>query len=90
MTEKNPHPNRDVATIQNEYQQGCFKAGHIQYQIYALQQDLDTVNKTLLDLNLEGAASKAAKAKEEASEAKQPETPRLEAVATAVVGEDNK
>jgi hypothetical protein len=48
---------RSVDAIQTEYTQLCTKAGHLQYQINALSKDLELVNKTLTDLNLEGAAA---------------------------------
>lgn len=51
---------RKIEDIQGEYQQGCIKAGHIQYQIFCLQDDLDLLNSTFRDLNLEAATVKAA------------------------------
>ncbi len=51
---------RSVSEIQSEYQGLCMKVGHIQYQIFVLQKDLDLLNNTLRYLNLEAAAAKAA------------------------------
>ena len=57
--------------IQMEYSQLCARAGQLQYQIYALGKDLEIVDKSLLDLNLEAAKldqdASAAKAIEEAA-----------------------
>lgn len=46
---------RTVADIQTEYQNLCVKAGHIQYQVFALETDLKMVNETLKALNIEAA-----------------------------------
>ena len=54
---------RTVPEIQQEYQNLCIKAGHLQYQIYTYEKDVEMINKELRDLNLEAAASKAAEAK---------------------------
>jgi hypothetical protein len=54
---------RTIPEIQNEYQNLCLKAGHLQYQVTVFQGDLDLVNKELRDLNLEAASVKAAEAK---------------------------
>lgn len=56
---------RTVAEIQNEYQSGCLKAGHINYQIYTLGRDLELLNSSLRDLNLEAAAAQVAEKSEE-------------------------
>ncbi len=53
-------PKRTVAEIQQEYQGCCVKAGHCQYQLYTLEKDLEMINNTMRDLNLEAAASQAA------------------------------
>lgn len=63
---------RTVAEIQSEYQSGCLKAGHINYQIYTLGRDLELLNSTLRDLNLEAASAQAAE--------KAQETPAVEEV----------
>lgn len=67
--EKKP---RTIADIQAEYQNLCTKAGHLQYQIHALDLDLKVVNDALRDLNLE--ASSLQKANDEAAKT-QGETP---------------
>lgn len=56
---------RTVDDIQQEYQQGCLRAGHLQYQISALSKDLDLLNESMRELNLEANAIKS-KAAEEA------------------------
>jgi hypothetical protein len=55
---------RTVDEIQQEYASVCTRAGHCQYQIRTLQKDLDMMNETLQNLNIE-----AFKAKEAASAA---------------------
>lgn len=54
MSLKEPRP---IDEVQKEYQALCVRAGHIQYQIFALGKDLEVLNETLRDLNLEAAAS---------------------------------
>lgn len=54
---------RSIAEIQQEYQNLCLKAGHLQYQVYTYGKDLEMVNKELRDLNLEAATVKAAETK---------------------------
>jgi hypothetical protein len=46
---------RTIAEIQGEYQNLCTKAGHIQYQVKVLNDDLQLLNEQLKDLNLEAA-----------------------------------
>ncbi len=46
---------RKVEDIQSEYGQLCTKAGHLQYQIYALSKDLALVNEQLRELNFEAS-----------------------------------
>lgn len=55
---------RTIEQIQQEYQQGALKAGHISYQVYALKKDLELVNQALQNLNLEAAALKAKQVEE--------------------------
>lgn len=64
--------SRKVEEIQAEYTQLCCKAGHTQYQISAMQKDLNMINDALRDLNFEAAAAPA-KAAEEAKAPKQEE-----------------
>ncbi len=73
-------PARTVEQIQNEYTQQCVRAGHTQYQIAQLQKDLELMNRSLRDLNLEAAtvqaknlAADAAKKAEEAKAAAEKE-----------------
>lgn len=56
--------HRPINEIQADYQSTAMKAGHIQYQIYTLSKDLELVNSTLRDLNLEAVASQGAESKE--------------------------
>jgi hypothetical protein len=55
---------RTLEQIQQEYQNMCLRAGHKQYQIFALQKELDVLNEEIRNLNFE-AASLQAKASEE-------------------------
>ncbi len=64
-----PKPPRELPVIQQEYQNLCVKAGHLQYQIVTLQKDLDALNSTLRDLNFEGAGAAAKAKKDEAEKA---------------------
>lgn len=50
---------RTLPEIQQEYQNLCLKAGHLQYQVSVFSGDLDMVNKELRSLNFEAAALKA-------------------------------
>lgn len=56
MSEK---AKRSIPEIQSEYESLCMKAGHTEYQIYTLKKELELINGTLRDLNLEAAALKA-------------------------------
>jgi hypothetical protein len=61
---------RSLEVIQQEYGRLCNQAGHAQYQIEVLKNDLSLINEQLKSLNLEAAAA-VAKAKEaEAGEKK--------------------
>jgi len=53
-------PLRKLSEIEAEYQQLCVKAGHLQYTIAVISDDLKTLNETLKDLNLEAAEAKKA------------------------------
>lgn len=55
-------PQRTFKDVNIEYQKTCFKAGQLQYQIFALSKDLDAVNDVLRDLNIEGATLQAKEA----------------------------
>ena len=61
---------RTVEQIGQEYQVLCTRAGHTQYQIDALSNDLDMMNEELRSLNLEAADIKG---KEAAAKAATPE-----------------
>lgn len=54
--------DRSVQDCQNDYQNMCLKAGHLQYQIFTLKKDLELVNESLRDVNLEAAGIKAKEA----------------------------
>lgn len=62
-------PERTVDQIRAEYSQLCAKAGHIQYQLHTLAKDLELINGTLRDLNVEAGfvSQKEAAAKAESS-----------------------
>lgn len=59
---------RTVETIQQEYQSGCLKLGHLEYQVYTIKKDIDVLKSQLRDMNFE-AAQIQAKASEEAAKA---------------------
>lgn len=46
---------RALDEIRTEYGQEAGKAGQLQYQIYALNQDLERLNQRLVSLNYEAA-----------------------------------
>ena len=56
MAKKIPKVPRELAEIQQEYQQEAFKAGATQYQIKILSKELDSMNERLEGLNREAAA----------------------------------
>ena len=60
--EKKP---RNIPEIQNDYNNLCARAGHLQYAISATAEDLRMVNDQLKELNLEVAAARAAEPKQE-------------------------
>lgn len=65
-------PARNRQECQNEYAQLCAKAGNIQYQMYALQRDLEALNGAMVALNQEAAKLQAddnAKLQSESKEA---------------------
>lgn len=45
--------------LQQEYTALCNKAGHLQYQIFGYQKDLDLINSELRELNFKAAAVQA-------------------------------
>ena len=48
---------RTVEEIQKEYTELCAKAGHLQYSVFTLNQDLEMVNQSLRNLNFEAASA---------------------------------
>ena len=46
---------RPLADIQKEYQEGCLRAGQLQYQVSVLNQELETLNQDLVRVNKEAA-----------------------------------
>lgn len=56
MTDKK---DRTIPEIQADYQTLCAKAGHLQYQLFIHQADLDLVNTSLKALNLEASEVQA-------------------------------
>ncbi len=84
MSEEKKTP-RTLEAIQQEYQQTCLNAGHVQYQLSAIRSDADAkvnelekgltnLNSKLRDLNIEAAASQKA----EKEKAGSPEKPKEE------------
>lgn len=61
---------RGIQDIQGEYQALCAKAGHLQYQLYTFQKDLNLVNDTLRDLNVEASKMHQEEQAKKAEEAK--------------------
>lgn len=59
---------RKVEEIRQDYTNLCVKAGHLNYQIKTLQQDLEAVYSTLRDLNLEAASAQKAEDEAKAAE----------------------
>lgn len=57
MSEKK---TRTIAEIEQEYNQLCWKAGTLQYQISVFNNDLKLLNTTIEELNREAFAAKAA------------------------------
>lgn len=62
-----------MADIQQEFQNTCAQAGHLQYQVDVYQKDLKRINSKLQDLNVE-AATRSALDKQKAQEASAPPT----------------
>lgn len=60
---------KTIEELHKEYSDLCLKAGHVQYQIDALERDLKVLNDTRRDINFEAAAlnAKANAAKETAT-----------------------
>lgn len=50
---------RTLADLQQEYSQLCSTAGHLEYQIFALQSELDSVNNALQSISLEAGTAKS-------------------------------
>ena len=72
MAKKIPKVPRELAEIQQEYQQEAFKAGALQYQIKIMSKELDGLNDRLADINREAAARNQlnAQAKADSTEVK--------------------
>lgn len=51
---------KTLDSLQVEYTQLAAKAGHLQFQLWGLEEELKVVNKLLRDLNLEAAKLSAA------------------------------
>lgn len=54
-TKKSTEP-RQLADIQKEYQDGCLRAGQLQYQASVLASELASLNEDLVSVNEEAAA----------------------------------
>jgi len=64
---------REMEEISKEYQQQCFAAGQLQYEIKVKSDALDQVNDRLLALNNEAAARNTLNAQKPAPEAPAPQ-----------------
>lgn len=53
---------RTKEDIAREYSNLCTKAGHAAYQVATIQKDIDLMQATMRDLNLEAAAADKAEA----------------------------
>jgi len=62
---KKEESGKSLEQLQSEYTQLAAKAGHIQFQIWGLESELEVVNKLLRDLNLEAAKLSGNSKKEE-------------------------
>lgn len=66
--EREKKESRSIQQIQQEFGALCSRAGHLQYQIWAFEKDLELLNDQIRKLNFEAAAlhaeenAKAAKA----------------------------
>ena len=67
-------PTRTIPEIQAQYQSLCTRLGHVQYQVFTHQKDIETINSTLRDLNLEAASVQAAENKAKEAELAAPPT----------------
>lgn len=55
---ENQKLQRSSAEIQSEYQQLCTKAGHLQYSVSQGKKDLDLINDSLRQLQVEHSLAK--------------------------------
>lgn len=51
--------SRSIQEIQQQYQNLCARAGHLQYTIKCTAEDLHMVNEQLKELNLEATAAQS-------------------------------
>lgn len=70
MSDQEQKKARSSAEIQNEYQNLCARAGHIQYTINVMEGDLERINGALRDLNNEHSQVKQAEDAAKLSEVK--------------------
>ncbi len=49
-------PSKTIQDIQQEYQGLCTKLGHMEYQVYTINKDIELLKSTLRDLNFEAAS----------------------------------
>ncbi len=80
MSEENKKKERSSSEIQSEYQLLCAKAGHLQYSVGVMKQDIERINAALRDLNNEHFKAKERDAAAKAEE----ESVKLDAVAEEV------
>jgi len=58
---------REMKEIEQEYQQQCYQAGSLQYQIKILNKELDNINGRIEAINKEAAARKQLDKQKEAA-----------------------
>lgn len=81
QSQENKPAERTVEQIRQEYSALCAKAGHMQYQLFTIERDLELLNETLRSLNLEAASLSQKKAGEAKLAAVPSEAPAQESKA---------
>ena len=76
-------PARTIEQVQQEFNQACLRAGHLEYTIYTNKKDLELLNQTIRNLNFEAASIQAANQKAAAEAAAPAPAPTLAAVPDA-------
>jgi septal ring factor EnvC (AmiA/AmiB activator) len=60
---------RTLQDIQSEFSALCTRAGHLTYQAFTFQKDVDLLNNRMRELNFEAAALQGAKVGEKQADA---------------------